>query len=137
MQCDKHLFLGSSEVPLVEQDAPQTAAQLRVVRRQGESLLKGGDRIVPLLPGNLYVRTKLERLERGLLAAVQEVEFRESRVVLFLFDEKMDESRAGFGIIGLQFEIIAVGASGFGLFLGVQALRQSPAPSLPLRLTFP
>src|SRR5260370_4379066 len=136
MQCDTQLFLGSSEFPLLEQDAPQTAVQLRVVRRQGESLLKGGDRIVPLLRGNLYVRTKLKRLDRGLLAGVLAIEFRESRVVLCLFDEKMDESRAGFGIIGHEIEIIAVSASGFGFFLRVEALRQSSVRFRLLRLNF-
>src|SRR5712664_2705675 len=133
-QCDTHLLLGSNEFPLLEQDAPQTSVQLRVVRRQSERLLKGGDRIIPLLPGNLYVGTKLERLERGLLAGVLAIEFRESRVVLFLFDEKMDESRAGFGIIGHEIEIIAVSASGFGFFLGVEALRQSSVRFRLLRL---
>src|SRR5260370_6923872 len=79
VQCDTQLFLGSSEVSLLEQDAPQTAAQLHVVWRQGESLLKGGARIVPLLRGNFYVRTQLKRLDHGLHPATDQDEFRESR----------------------------------------------------------
>src|SRR6267378_8035779 len=97
MERDAQLLLGGSEVTFLEVDAPQTAVQLRVFGRQRESLLKRGDRIIPLLPCNLDVRAELERLERGLLARVQAIEFREGFAVLFLFHEKMDKPSAGFG----------------------------------------
>src|SRR5229473_4072704 len=48
----------------------------------------------------------------------------------------MDESSAGLGIIGHEFEIIPVGASGFGFFLSVEALRQSSPRFHLLRLNF-
>src|SRR5712692_2529363 len=107
-QRDAQLFLRANEVAFLEQYAPQTTVQLRVIRGKSESLLKGGDRIFPLLPYNLDVRTKLEGLERGLLAGIQAIEFREGRIVLVLIDEKMDESSAGLGIIGHELEIITV-----------------------------
>src|SRR5260370_4808448 len=106
------------------------------MRCYSATLLKGGDRITPLLPGNLYVGTKLERLERGLFAGVQAVEFGEGHFVLLLFHENMDKPSARLGIIGLKFQIISVRASGFGLFLSVEALRQSSARFRLLRLNF-
>src|SRR5712664_707070 len=136
MQGDAQLFLGGSEVTFLKIDASQPAVQLRVTRCLRQSFLKGGDRIIPLLPRNLYVRTELERLERALLAGVQAIQFRESRIILYLLDEKMDESCPGFGIVGLEFEIIAVRAGSFGLFLSVQALRQSSARFKPIRPNF-
>src|ERR1700674_405583 len=135
-QRDSQLLLRGCKVAFLEQDAPQTPVQLRVVGGQSESLLKGADRIIPLLPGNQYVGTEFERLERGLLAGVQAVEFRKGHVVLLLFNEKMDKPSARLGIFGLKFEIISVRASGFGLFLSVEALRQSSERFRLLRLNF-
>src|SRR5258706_1440743 len=48
----------------------------------------------------------------------------------------MDEPSASRGIIGHEFEIIAVRASGFGLFLRVEAFRKPPAAARLLRLDF-
>src|SRR4029077_16357878 len=98
IQGDAQLFLGGSEVAFLEVDAPQAAVQLRVVGSEHESLLKRGNRIIPFLGGNQHVRAQLERLECGLLASVQAIEFRKGLVVLFLLHEEMDEPSAGFGI---------------------------------------
>src|SRR6266403_1041053 len=48
----------------------------------------------------------------------------------------MDEPSASRGIIGHEFEIIAVRASGFGFFLRVEAFRKPPAAARLLRLDF-
>ncbi len=48
----------------------------------------------------------------------------------------MDEPSPRFGIIGLEFEILMVGAGGLGLFLGVEALRKTLAPPSRIRLNF-
>jgi hypothetical protein len=104
-------------------DAAEPAVKFGVAGSKSKRLAKGDDGIVPFFLSNLDVGAGTQRIERGSLAGVGAIEFRESRVILFLLDEKMDRARFRARSIRLYGEIVAISSGSFGLFLRVESLR--------------
>src|SRR5262249_16378080 len=86
-----------------------------------------------LLP-DLDVGAKLQRFKPRRLAGVSAIQLSERVIVLLLIDEKMNQPGARPGIIGINCEIVAVGASGFGFLLRFEALRKPYHRSRSIRL---
>ena len=81
--------------------------------------------IVEMFLRDLNVGAEAQRVGAWRLALFGAVKFGESFVVILLFDERMNDTRASGLIVRLEDEIFAIGLGGFGLPFRVEGLGEA------------